>query len=203
MTNRKSLENTGRWRKTKRGLVTNLFHKMKSRHEVNFDLNYLHEFSICIKFNRLFTEWVKSNYDKRLKPSIDRINSKKGYSKNNIQWLTWEENRYKQRMECKLTRARLVGQFTGENMINSFRSVSEAVIKTGIPQGNLSSCLSGKRKTCHGYIWKYIDTRKRSHAIKMTSRVCGACPKEFIPQHKGIKYCSRRCGAVGNNNAKK
>ena len=32
-----------------------------------------------------------------------------------------------------------------------------AVIKTGLSQGNISSCLNGKRKFCGGYEWKYKD----------------------------------------------
>jgi hypothetical protein len=150
------LENTARFRKTKRGVVTNLYSKMKSRKEVDFDLEYLHEFAKCKKFDRLYNEWVKSNYNKQFKPTIDRISHKLPYTKSNIQWLTWAENRYKQRMEVNIIRARPIGQYLGDTLVKEFKSVSDAVKKTGVSQGNLSSCLSGKRKTTAGYAWRYL-----------------------------------------------
>lgn len=42
-------------------------------------------------------------------------------------------------------------------MIEEFGSQREAVIKTELSQGNMSSCLNGKRKFCGGYEWKYED----------------------------------------------
>lgn len=44
------------------------------------------------KFLKLREEWVKSNFDHKLAPSIDRINNKIGYVKNNLQWLTKSQN---------------------------------------------------------------------------------------------------------------
>lgn len=155
MKNIKLLENTSRWRKTKRGLVTNLFHKMKSRNKVDFDLSYLHEFANSSKFDRIYKEWVESNYCKQLKPSIDRIDNKKGYLKDNIQWLTWAENRYKQTMERR-HRSPKVAQLVNNKIIKIYKSQKDAVNKTGLSQGNLSEALRGKRKLCGGYQWIYI-----------------------------------------------
>lgn len=180
MTNSKLLKNTARYRKTKRGLVTNLFHKMKSRKDVQFDLSFLHSFSKCKRFDRIYDEWVKSNFQKQYKPSIDRISYKIGYTKDNIQWLTWAENRYKQRMEVKSIRARKVGQFIGDKLIAEYASVSDAVRKTGVSQGNLSSCLSGKRKTTFGYAWKYIDDRERSRGTSLQQ-------SPFLMAHNGLQ----------------
>lgn len=43
-------------------------------------------------FLKLYNNWVKSNYDKWLKPSIDRLNNKKTYSLDNIRLVTWKIN---------------------------------------------------------------------------------------------------------------
>ncbi len=41
-----------------------------------------------------------------------------------------------------------------ENEINRFKSIKEAEFITGI--GNISRCLSGKRKTVNNFIWRYL-----------------------------------------------
>lgn len=148
-------ENTAKWRKTKRGLITNLYGKMKKRMSVEFTLEYLHEFSNCTKFNRLFIEWEKSNYHKQLKPSIDRINHNDVYKMGNIQWLTWAENRFKQTMERR-NRSAKVAQIINGKIIKVYKSQRDAVLKTGISQGNMSTVLTGKRLYAGGYSWKYL-----------------------------------------------
>jgi hypothetical protein len=44
------------------------------------------------EFNRLFEVWVKAGYNKKLSPSIDRKDTSKGYTKDNMRWLTHSEN---------------------------------------------------------------------------------------------------------------
>lgn len=154
MKNTRLLENTARWRKTKRGLVTNLYNKMKSRNSVDFQLEDLHKFAECQKFNRLFIAWEKSKYHKQLKPSIDRINSKYGYTLHNIQWLTWAENRYKQSMERRSRKGAVI-QMLGDKPYRHYISQRQAVLETGLAQSGISLCLNGKRKTCGGYGWSY------------------------------------------------
>lgn len=151
------LENNRRWRKTKKGLITDLFHKLKGRNVVEFDLQWLHDFANCQKFNRLYDEWVKSGHKKEFKPSIDRISNKKGYLINNVQWLTWTENRYKQSMERRCRKGRVI-QKQGNKIINIYRSQREAVMKTGINQGNMGGALNGRHKTAGGYSWEYENS---------------------------------------------
>lgn len=50
------------------------------------------------KFMELYAVWAASGYSKKLAPSIDRINSKLGYTKDNLQWLTHSENSSKNRL---------------------------------------------------------------------------------------------------------
>lgn len=44
------------------------------------------------EFNRLFKRWEEIGYKRTLTPSVDRIDSSKGYSIDNIRWLTHSEN---------------------------------------------------------------------------------------------------------------
>lgn len=41
-------------------------------------------------------------------------------------------------------------------IINEYPSITEASKRTGIDKGRISSCLTGKRKSCGGCIWKYV-----------------------------------------------
>ena len=161
-TSTKLLENTQRYRKTKKGVLTNIYNKQKERSrergfpEPNYSLQELHDkFLDDNKFNRIFREWVRSGYSKEAKPTIDRIDCLKPYKKDNIQVLNWAENRYKQRFEFKRIRAKKVYKVVGNRVVNIYKSVSHAVRETGIHQGNISSCLNGRRKTAGGYRWSY------------------------------------------------
>lgn len=46
-------------------------------------------------FHKLYDDWVKNGYKKGLKPSVDRINDYKSYTLDNIQLMTFKENRIK------------------------------------------------------------------------------------------------------------
>lgn len=43
-------------------------------------------------FLMLFNTWITADYNQKLTPSIDRINSKLGYKLDNIRWITLSEN---------------------------------------------------------------------------------------------------------------
>jgi hypothetical protein len=57
------------------------------------DKNTFYEWSLQNNdFKELFTYWLMCNYERKYTPSIDRIDSKKGYTLDNIQWITFSEN---------------------------------------------------------------------------------------------------------------
>jgi hypothetical protein len=43
-------------------------------------------------FNRLYLEWIESNYERKLCPTVDRIDPKYGYFLENMRWITHSEN---------------------------------------------------------------------------------------------------------------
>lgn len=44
------------------------------------------------KFMSIYKKWVKSGFENRLSPSIDRIDPDRGYTVDNMQWLTKSDN---------------------------------------------------------------------------------------------------------------
>lgn len=100
---------TKKYEKTKRGFLVRCYRNMKSRvtgvqykkahlyyGKELLDKESFYNFSLSdYTFNIIFDEWEKSNYNKKLSPSIDRIKSDKGYTLDNIQWLTKYENSMK------------------------------------------------------------------------------------------------------------
>jgi len=52
-----------------------------------------HEWAITHPdFWLLFNKWVDSQYDRRLTPTVNRVNSKLGYFIDNMEWITHSEN---------------------------------------------------------------------------------------------------------------
>ncbi len=43
-------------------------------------------------FLKLYRMWVKSGYNRKLCPTVDRIDSKTGYHLSNMEWITHSEN---------------------------------------------------------------------------------------------------------------
>jgi len=160
-TSLKLLENTRKWRKTKKGVLTNIYSHMRERHQVSFSLKEFHTmFLNDKKFDRLYKDWLKSKCNKQLKPSIDRIDCKKAYTKNNIQMLTWAENRFKQsKLDGKRGRKPAVLQLLGNKVVKRFLSQRHTVKELDIHQGNLSSVLNGKRQTVNSYRFIYENPK--------------------------------------------
>ena len=54
---------------------------------------------------------------------------------------------------------KMVGQFSLNGaLLKIYPSASEASRQTNAPQPNISKCCRGEMNTCHGYIWKYLDS---------------------------------------------
>ena len=55
-------------------------------------IDWCYEKNNLKRFQKIHSKWAKSNYDRKLCPSIDRINEDGSYTLNNIQWITVSKN---------------------------------------------------------------------------------------------------------------
>lgn len=158
-----------RYEKTLNGFVMRLYRNMKSRVTgvqkqkahlyLNKELLNKEDFYAWIKSNerflKLFEEYKKFNFDRKLAPTVDRIDSNIGYVLNNMQILTHSENSArasKDRNNISIIQYSLDGK-----ELNRFKSLTEAIEKNNLPKnghGNIYHCLKKRIKTAYGYIWK-------------------------------------------------
>jgi hypothetical protein len=97
---------TIRYEKTINGFLVRLYRNMKSRVTgIQHKKAHLYK-GLCIlpkeefytwaktsaEFNTLFDRWKNAKYARKLTPTVDRVDSSKGYELSNMQWLTHSEN---------------------------------------------------------------------------------------------------------------
>lgn len=151
------------FKKTPKGVLTNTYHRHKQRQrdkgrgKLDYSLKEFHNiFLNNIYFLKLFEDWKNSNFNKMLYPSFDRINPLKGYSLDNLQLMTWAQNRNKGYKEQILVNSSPVVQYDLNNkQIKAFNSIKEAAKQTKCFSTNISKCCTGERKTCGGFKWTY------------------------------------------------
>ncbi|MEA3279657.1 MAG: hypothetical protein U9Q38_03525 [Thermodesulfobacteriota bacterium] len=116
------------------------------------------------EWERLYTNWVESGYDKQEKPSVDRLDDYTSYSMNNIRLVSYKDNReayYKHSMDGTTTKALeavvKINKETGEEMSRYF-SIAEANRQHGKKQNNsdIVAVLNGRQKSCWGFKWERV-----------------------------------------------
>lgn len=97
---------TKKYEKTKKGFLMRLYRNMKSRIEgVQTTKHHLYQGKSLLskedfyewafnspEFHKLFTAWEDNDHDRKLTPSVDRVDSSLGYSLDNMEWVTHSEN---------------------------------------------------------------------------------------------------------------
>lgn len=97
---------TKKYEKTKKGFLMRLYRNMQSRikgiQKLKFHLydgkeilsrdSFYNWALSCKEFHELFQKYEEAHFDRKLAPSVDRIDSSKGYSLNNMEWVTHSEN---------------------------------------------------------------------------------------------------------------
>lgn len=97
-------------------------------------------------YNLLFDNWVKSEWEYNLIPSIDRINPEEGYTLDNIQFITMIENLTKDRKRCPINVYDI-----NDNFIRRFKSGAEAAKILSIQQSNIWKVLKGERRSAGNF----------------------------------------------------
>jgi len=97
---------TKKYEKTEKGFLMRCYRNMQSRitgvQKSKFhlykgkkllDRNLFYEWSLNNDtFHYLFNEWTNNDYNRKMTPSVDRIDSSKGYFLENMEWVTHSEN---------------------------------------------------------------------------------------------------------------
>ena len=112
-----------------------------------------------------YNDWVNSNYNKNKKPSVDRINPNKGYTLDNIQLLTWENNKRKGHLDIKNgidnRRNKKVYCYDMDGVfVKEFYSVSETARQLQLSQGNITHCLDNETRSYRGYRFTSVKYKK-------------------------------------------
>ena len=155
-----------KYRKTKKGVLINVYDHIKRRNKDKFGLeldftskDFKDKYIDDENFLKAYNSWVKSGYEYYKKPSVDRINPDKPYTFGNMQFMTWEENRRKGEKErSRITTSVSMFDLSGKH-IKDFESIKEAVKETGLNQSGITSCCCGRYKQTGGYVFRYKYSR--------------------------------------------
>ena len=120
-------------------------------------------------FEELYNNRVKSWYKNKLAPSVDRLNDNKWYYFDNIQLMTWWENKNKAHQDMRnwklihwhKPQKVVIGTHKTNWKIIDFHSIIEAYRQTWIAFQNISCCCKWKLKSAWWYIWKYKEIEEK------------------------------------------
>lgn len=125
------------------------------------------------EFETLYSNWLKNNKHKDLTPSIDRLENNKGYSFDNIQLITWKENK----VLGNISRRVAIMQFDLEGkFIKEYASITEVNLAFGLKPKDMAIPMASKglRYSSHGYIWiykkDYTENSLKEKIIKRSER---------------------------------
>lgn len=154
---------------TKQGLISKLYgaqrysSKKRGHPLPTYTNKELREWAFSkSNFHILYNQWKNSNFEKMLRPSLDRKNNDLGYSLDNIQFMTWAENKQKAHDDMRdgvlingVNPQLQVDQFTKcGKYVATYVSQIEAERQTGISHAHISKVCRGIRKTAGGYKWR-------------------------------------------------
>ena len=164
------MSRVARYRKTKKGLLRNVYSdqvrhckitRAKYERKVHYTSDeFYNNYINNPVFGKLFDNWVNSGHKTELKPSFDRIDVKKDYSFDNLQIITWQENKTKGHSECGILRTTPVFQTDSQgNILRRYNSIKEACEDTGCTPSCVVGVCRGKKENTKGFYFKYTGER--------------------------------------------
>jgi hypothetical protein len=151
------------------GLISGIYTNQKGNSEQrgSFGPSYsLEDLSEWIKsqkyFINLYNDWVNSNYDRWLVPSVDRLEVTKSYSLDNIELVTWKENSNRENLRIKngdnpnITKKVNKLSNNGTHLC-TYVSVHDAARQNNLQATNIVKVCKKKRQTTGGYKWEYAN----------------------------------------------
>ena len=100
-------------------------------------------------------EWATHREQNVHGTRLERARANTDYKARNIDYSVVAAKHNYKSMGEKFSRP--VAKFSQDgNFIESYKSLREASKRTEVNMGHLSECLSGKRKSAGGYLWRYV-----------------------------------------------
>ena len=172
-----------RLKRTKEGLIKRIYwnqrelSKKRGHHLPNYEFSELRDWAFNQPiFHSLFDNWVKSNYEKYIRPSFDRIDNKKPYTLDNLQIMTLRANCYKGstlELDRTMLEESVYQKLPNGKVLAWYRSIMEAERITGIDDGHIKKVCNGEHETAGTFRWELapnilaikIDEEKIKKAI--------------------------------------
>jgi hypothetical protein len=157
-----------------KGVLTLSYHKQverskkKGMHLPTYTVKELHaRFLNDPKYLELFKQWEMNGFNIYDRPSIDRINPDLGYTMENIQIMTWRENRAKGDIENARRRSTAVVMLDLDgNEIAQFESIQQAASATKIDRTSISRCCRGIEQKVKGCTFRYRGDKFRDRRCR-------------------------------------
>lgn len=157
--------------RTEKGVLKRIFHHIKER-KIKHNFSYEEFCNWCYEnnFKKKYDCWVKSNYNNKIKPSVDRIDDYGIYDFSNMQLITWNENwrkgidgkknisAYKKNFRKGHKQRQYKVIITKDNFKKDYKNVVE--LKKDFPylqNSKITECVKGRRPHHFGFTFKKID----------------------------------------------
>lgn len=105
-----------------------------------------------VKFNSLYKNWKNNNWNRWLRPSIDRVYDDKDYSLDNIRICSWKENSMKESLKHNKKVAKINED---GKILQVYNSVKEAGKKNNCAACSITNSIKDN-KTVYNMRFKYV-----------------------------------------------
>jgi hypothetical protein len=118
---------------------------------------FIYYFLTDENFIRIYSAWPDTGYAFGDAPTVDRIDNERGYSMDNIQFLTHRDNTLKDMVRKPILMFDKQGNF-----IKEYTCKWRASLELGIPNGNICKAVYGIRKSAGGYKFQFKNESDRN-----------------------------------------